>query len=106
MQWSAFVRTLGKLLAQDNDVIVVVGPFNEHMIAAENKPAFEALRNGITAFLGYPVIDYKERRAKFIAPKVLPSELYADGSHPLTQGYEELARRILPELTKFWPDLK
>jgi len=106
LQWSAFVRTLGKLLAQHNDVIVVVGPFNEHMIAPENKAAFETLRNGIIGFLEYPMIDYKERPARFIAPAVLPSRLYADGSHPLTEGYEELAKRILPELAKSWPDLK
>jgi lysophospholipase L1-like esterase len=99
LQWAAFVQTVGKLLAQHNDVVVIVGPFNEHMIAADNKPAFEAVRNGIIGFL-------KEHPAKFIAPEVLPSELYADGSHPLTRGYEELAERVLPEITKFWPDLK
>jgi len=27
-------------------------------------------------------------------PDILPSELYADASHPLTAGYELLAKRI------------
>jgi hypothetical protein len=29
-----------------------------------------------------------------VVPETLPSELYADASHPLTQGYELLAKRI------------
>ena len=30
-------------------------------------------------------------------PEALPSELYADASHPLTAGYELLAKRICAE---------
>jgi hypothetical protein len=110
LQWEAFTRTLGKLLAQHNDVIVILGPFNEHMLAPENKPAFESLRHGITGFLDYPEFGFSnapsERTVKYIAPTVLPSELYADASHPLTEGYKVLAERVLPELEQFWPDLK
>jgi hypothetical protein len=29
-----------------------------------------------------------------VVPETLPSALYADASHPLTEGYAELARRL------------
>ena len=110
LQWKAFTRTLGKLQSQNNDVIVIVGPFNEHILAPENKPAFESLRKEILTFLEHPRFDvYKarpEQSVKYIAPRTLPSELYADASHPITEGYSFLAQQILPELQRFWPELK
>jgi hypothetical protein len=99
LQWAAFARTVEKLRAKKNEVVVVVGPFNENIIAPENKTGFEMLRSEILDFL-------KNANVKFIAPKALPSELYADASHPLTEGYAELAQEILPELAKVWPELK
>lgn len=89
LQWQAFNRTFEKL-RRDNDVIVVLGPFNENIIADDNKPAFRALRDGI-------ISELKSAQANLIVPKTLPSELYADASHPLTQGYELLARELLAD---------
>jgi hypothetical protein len=38
-----------------------------------------------------------------VVPEALPSALYADASHPLTQGYELLARRICAdEMFRNW----
>lgn len=88
LQWQAFLRTHAKLRANHNQVIVVIGPFNEHIIADENKAAFRALRDGIIAQL-------ESVGAVVITPEALPSELYADASHPLTKGYELLAQRLL-----------
>jgi hypothetical protein len=92
LQWKAFTRTLEKLRSRGNHVIVVLGPFNENLVAAENKPAFETLRDGIIAHL-------KNSSATFVSPETLPSELYADASHPLTAGYEMLARHLLENTT-------
>jgi hypothetical protein len=89
LQWQAFKRTFEKL-RRDNDVVVVLGPFNENIIADDNKPGFRALRDGIIAEL-------KTAQANLIVPKTLPSELYADASHPLTHGYELLARELLAD---------
>jgi hypothetical protein len=95
LQWAAFARTLEKLRARNNDVTVVLGPFNEHIIAPENKPAYQRLRSEIIDYL-------KASGVNYVAADTLPSELYADASHPLTQGYELLAKQLLqnPAFTK------
>lgn len=92
LQWAAFKRALQDLTASGNDVLVVIGPFNEHMISEENKLAFRQLRDGAVEFL-------KISNVPFVQPEVLPSPLYADGSHPLTDGYKELAARLLNDKT-------
>ena len=95
LQWASFLHTLDKLRADRNDVLVVIGPFNSHMIAAESMAGFERIKTEIIATL-------KSRGIAFVAPETLPSEMYADASHPLTQGYELLAKRLLQnaEFTK------
>jgi hypothetical protein len=49
LQWQALQRTIGRLRARDNDVLVVVGPFNEHMMAEGNRLAYRKIRDGVTA---------------------------------------------------------
>ena len=78
---------LSALRARGNAVFVVVGPFNEHMVAEENRATYLKLRGEISQWL-------KENKIPSAIPETLPSELYADGSHPLTQGYQMLAERI------------
>jgi len=78
---------VGGLRKRGNDVLVVLGPFNEHLLAEDNRPAFRKLQNDITAWL-------RESRVPTVVPDTLPSELYADASHPLTQGYALLAKRV------------
>ena len=43
---------------------------------------------GITLWLG-------QNRIIHVAPELLASSLYADASHPLTEGYKSLAQTIL-----------
>jgi len=87
LQWQALQRTIGRLRGRDNSVLVVLGPFNEHMMAEENRPAYRKIRDGIAAWL-------TENKIPHVVPETLPSALYADASHPLTEGYELLAKRI------------
>jgi hypothetical protein len=87
LQWGAFKRTVAKLRARDNDVLVVLGPFNEHMIAPESVAGYRALHDGVINWL-------KQENIPHLTPQTLPSELYADASHPLTQGYDLLATEI------------
>jgi len=75
------------LRERGNDVLVVLGPFNEHIMAAENRPAYWRIRDDIVAWLSTNQIPH-------VVPKPLPSALYADASHPLTRGYELLANRL------------
>ncbi len=87
LQWRAFQRLVKNLREHGNECLVVVGPFNEHLVAAESRPGFQRLQDGITRWLA-------ENQVAFTAPEALPSELYADASHPLTQGYELLAKKL------------
>jgi hypothetical protein len=87
LQWKAFRRLIGRLRAQGGDVLVIVGPLNEHMVAAEQRPQFRKLRDGIAKWLS-------TNRVAYVVPQTLPSQLYADASHPLTEGYALLARQL------------
>jgi hypothetical protein len=87
LQWQAFQRVIDVLRARDNDVFVVLGPFNEHMMAEDNLPAYRKIRAGIESWL-------QHRRVLYVAPSILPSPLYADASHPLTEGYQLLAKEL------------
>jgi len=88
LQWDAFRRLVQTLHGRGNDVFVILGPFNENMVAKESRAAYDQLRNGVTAWL-------QENKIPHLVPEVLPSLLYADASHPLTDGYALLARRTL-----------
>jgi hypothetical protein len=87
LQWRAFRRVLRTLRARGNDVLVIVGPFNEHFMAEDNRPACRKIRDGIEAWLA-------ENHVPHVTPETLPSDLYADDCHPLTEGYQLLARRL------------
>ena len=96
LQWHAFQRVVNRLRERGNDVLVVLGPFNEHMMTVENRAAYQGIRDGIAAWL-------RQHNVRVVVPEALPSALYADASHPLTQGYELLARRICAdEMFRNW----
>jgi hypothetical protein len=92
LQWAAFQRLVKRLQSRGNDLLVVIGPFNEHMMAEENRPAFRRLRDGAADWL-------VRNQIAHIVPEALPSALYADASHPLTDGYQMLADRLSHEAT-------
>ena len=87
LQWAAFQRLVQLLQSRGNELLVVVGPFNEEIMAEENRPAFRRLRDGIADWLARNQIAH-------VQPETLPSALYADASHPLTEGYRLLAERV------------
>jgi hypothetical protein len=87
LQWRAFQKVIGTLRERGNDLLVVVGPFNEHMMTAENRVPFRKINGQISAWLA-------QNQIPFVTPEILPSALYADASHPLTDGYALLAKRL------------
>jgi hypothetical protein len=91
-QWPAFQRLVARLKSRGSDVLVVLGPFNEHMLAEDSRSKFQTIRDGIAKWLG-------ENRVPCVVPETLPSRMYADASHPLTEGYELLAKRIWQDRT-------
>ncbi len=92
LQWAAFQRLTRLLRARGNDVLVVVGPFNEHLMAAENRAPYRQLRDGVATWL-------KENHIPVLVPEPLASPLYADASHPLTEGYQVLAQLLHRDTT-------
>ena len=90
LQWQAFQRVITLLQKRGNDVLVVLGPFNEHLIAEDQRGEYRRIQDRIAAGL-------RGQRVVLIVPETLPSDLYADASHPLTQGYALLARRLWSE---------
>jgi hypothetical protein len=92
LQWAAFQRLVKLLQSRDNDVLVVVGPFNEHIMSAENRSVFQRRRDGIAEWLA------KNEVPNILLPN-LPSLLYADASHPLTEGYQLLASSLQRDVT-------
>jgi hypothetical protein len=92
LQWRAFQRVVRLLRGRGNDVLVVLGPFNEHMMSSENRPEYRTIRDGIAAWL-------RQNQVPAVVPETLPSALYADASHPLTEGYDLLSQRIFADET-------
>lgn len=87
LQWAAFKKSVELLKSRGNDVLVLLGPFNEHMIVPENRAGYVKLRDGVKSW-------FAANDITCIAPDPLPSNLYADASHPLTEGYEKLAGEL------------
>jgi hypothetical protein len=87
LQWGAFQRLVSLLRVRGNNVLVLVGPFNEHMMTAENQTAYRKLRDGVAVWLA-------AQRVPHVVPDALPGLLYADASHPLTDGYHLLAGQL------------
>ncbi|MBI3415911.1 MAG: SGNH/GDSL hydrolase family protein [Verrucomicrobia bacterium] len=92
LQWAAFQGLVKLLQSRDNDVLVLLGPFNEQIMADENRAAFRRLRDGIAEWL-------TKNQVPHVVPATLPGALYADASHPLTEGYQLLADRLYHDAT-------
>ena len=91
LQWTAFQRTVLLLRSRGDRVLVIIGPFNEHMIAPDQIKTFHAMRDQIISWL-------KAYQFLVLVPQTLPSNLYADASHPLTRGYARLADELMADL--------
>ena len=87
LQWQFFRKAVEILQAGGNQVFVLVGPFNEHMLTAENKKKYRKIQDGIESWL-------RKNEIPYFMPTALPSEYYADASHPLAKGYAVLAEQL------------
>lgn len=90
MQWRFFRETTNTLRDRGNAVFVILGPFNEHILTPASRDTYRELRVRMIAWLESEDLDY-------IAPDALPSALYADASHPIAAGYQQLASRLLTD---------
>jgi hypothetical protein len=90
LQWPAFRHAVEVLKKRDNRVFVVVGPFNEHMLTLGSLERYQKIKTAIAAWL-------QDEQIPHAVPQPLPSELYADASHPLAAGYDLLAEKLLED---------
>ena len=90
LQWAAFQRLCELLVARGNDVMVVVGPFNTEMLDQDSQEGFADWRNTVQGWLLAEGLNH-------FLPKPLPSTQFGDASHPLTDGYRNLATVFLSE---------
>ncbi len=90
VQWKFFKRTIDVLRERGNTVFVLIGPFNEHMMKDESLSRYRSIKAGVEKWL-------RENDVPYYMPAPLPSELYADASHPLRAGYQLLARQLLDD---------
>lgn len=90
LQWRSFRRSIELLRARGNTVFVLAGPFNEHMMTDENIKAYRKMQDQIKLWL-------QQNNVAYLMPPALPSRLYVDASHPLSEGYATLAKQIFED---------
>lgn len=88
LQWRCFRRTIEVLRRRGNEVFVLVGPFNEHMLGDESLGVYRMRKRAVQSWLS-------EQQIPHYVPAALPSDDYADASHPLAEGYRRLAERVI-----------
>ncbi len=88
LQWRAFQRAIEILKARGNRIAVVIVPLNEHMMTEPSRLACAKNRADIDTAL-------RAQKIECFAAPILPSEMYADTSHPLSDGYRLQAKQIV-----------
>ena len=86
-QWLAFRRLTALLRARGNRLLVVIGPLNDHMMDGQSLVKYRRIHERVRAWL-------EANGVPFYTPSLLASDLYADLSHPLDEGYQLIAREI------------
>jgi hypothetical protein len=92
LQWQAWRQTLSTLRSRHNQVFVLVGPLNEHLLEDASRQRYETLKREVEAWLS-------EEKIAHLVPEPLPSDDYGDASHPLSGGYGRLAQIIAADAT-------
>jgi hypothetical protein len=79
-QWNSFKKVIEILKARKNKVFVILGPFNPYILTERSLNRYNSMKNEMERWLEGQGISYRS------LPD-LPSEYYADASHPLKEGY-------------------
>ncbi|MFH1737837.1 MAG: hypothetical protein ABIH23_02430 [bacterium] len=88
VQWRSFRNTVDVLSSRQNNILVVLGPFNIHMLTDDSLQRYHSIRKKVIEWM-------EEKGVEYYAPSPLPSDYYADASHPLAEGYEMLASDVV-----------
>ncbi|MDQ1317372.1 MAG: hypothetical protein QG588_1024, partial [Candidatus Poribacteria bacterium] len=87
-QWNSFKKVINLLQARKNKVFVIIGPFNPYILTDESLNRYKAMKKDMEKWL-------KDNGISYIAISDLPSEYYADASHPLKEGYAIIAKELI-----------
>lgn len=87
-QWQSFQTVVRLLRSRGNSVFVVLGPFNTHALTGESRERYEALVAVMEQWL-------EREGVPHYAPRLLSTDRYADVSHPLGDGYREVAKDLV-----------
>ena len=93
LQWWAFESLIGMLESRGNDVLVAVGPLNEHVLAPASISTYRTLLSKAEKRL-------EQMDVPYLPLPLLPSRLYVDTSHPQGQGYRVLAEYLWNRLNQ------
>lgn len=88
LQWRFFCQAVTLMRARGNRVCVLVAPFNPYLQDPESQARHERLVAGLVAEMG------TWRDVTVLRPPALPTDEYADASHPLAAGYARLAAAL------------
>ena len=86
-QWDSFKKVIKLLRKRNNNILVIIGPFNPYILTNESYVRYNTMRKEM-------VKELKNERISYILLSDLPPELYADASHPLKDGYKEIAKEL------------
>jgi hypothetical protein len=87
-QWNSFKKVINLLQARKNKVFVIIGPFNPYILTDESLNRYKAMKKDMEKWL-------KDKGISYVAISDLPSEYYADASHPLKEGYAMIAKELI-----------
>jgi len=90
LQWRFFQQTVKRLRQRTNHVFVLIGPLNEHMLTGKGLAVYSERKRSVAAW-------FEQESIPHYAPPPLPSQLYADLSHPTSAGYALLAEQLLTQ---------
>ncbi|MFC1509427.1 hypothetical protein ACFL60_07070 [Candidatus Omnitrophota bacterium] len=83
-QWQSFKRVVNILLKRDNEVYILLGPFNPYILTEESSRRFQSMKSDMEEW-------FRDNEVQYYSVPDLPSDYYADGSHPLRDGYKKIA---------------
>jgi hypothetical protein len=67
-------------------LFVLVGPFNEHLLAPKSLECYEQVQAATASWL-------TEKKVPHAVRALMPSEQYGEASHPLAERHKQLARQ-------------
>ena len=86
LQWGCFREVVALLRSRNNEVFVMVGPFNPYALTPASLHRYRALTAEVCSGCASSV-------PHFLVPD-LPTDEYGDVSHPLKPGYARIAEAL------------